>query len=113
MSNGVTDRQQEDGVQRERRQQYRSWFDNNLLPMLAYDRETLRIGAVNEAAIRHYGYSREEFLSMTIKDIRPPEDIPFLLEVLRRDPRLAQGTSEEGRNGHRCRSLWPAGVVAR
>ncbi len=91
MSNGVTDRQQEDGVQRERRQQFRSWFDNNLLPMWAYDRETLRIVAVNETAIRHYGYSREEFLSMTIKDIRPPEDIPYLLEVLRRDPRLAQG----------------------
>lgn len=37
---------------------------------------------VNEAAIRHYGYSYDEFLSMTIKDIRPSEDVPLLQEVL-------------------------------
>jgi protein-histidine pros-kinase len=72
-------------------QRFHSWFDDNPLPMFAYDRESLQILAVNEAAIGHYGYSREEFLSMTIKDIRPPEDIPYLLEVLRRDPKVAQG----------------------
>jgi PAS domain S-box-containing protein len=43
--------------------------------MWVYDLETLRFLAVNEAAIRHYGYSRGEFLSMTIAEIRPPEDI--------------------------------------
>jgi PAS domain S-box-containing protein len=51
--------------------------------MMAFDRETLPILAVNESAIRHYGYSHEEFLGMTIKDIRPPEDIAHLLDGLR------------------------------
>src|SRR5690606_26614309 len=37
---------------------------------------SLRFLDVNETAIRHYGYSREEFLGMTIRDIRPPEDVP-------------------------------------
>jgi formate hydrogenlyase transcriptional activator len=68
-----------------------SWFDHNPLPMMAFDRENLAILSVNEAAIRHYGYSREEFLAMTIKDIRPPEDIPRLFEALRADLIVAQG----------------------
>jgi diguanylate cyclase (GGDEF)-like protein/PAS domain S-box-containing protein len=50
-------------------------FENNPLPMYVYDLETLRFLDVNEAAVSHYGYSREQFLSMTILDIRPPEDI--------------------------------------
>ena len=50
--------------------------------MWVYDLLTLRFLAVNEAAIRHYGYSRSEFLEMTIKDIRPPEDIPALLKLV-------------------------------
>jgi len=45
---------------------FHSWFDDNPLPMMAYDRQNLAILAVNEAAIRHYGYTREEFLAMTI-----------------------------------------------
>ncbi|MGA2794103.1 MAG: PAS-domain containing protein [Roseiarcus sp.] len=49
-------------------------FDSNPLPMLVCDQETLRFLAVNEAAIKHYGYSREEFLSMSTLDIRLPED---------------------------------------
>jgi formate hydrogenlyase transcriptional activator len=58
------------------------WFENGPLPMIAFDRDSLVILAVNEAAIRSYGYSREEFLAMTVKDIRPPEDIPYFLDIL-------------------------------
>jgi PAS domain S-box-containing protein len=47
--------------------------------MYVYDAETLRFLAVNHKAIAHYGYSQEEFLSMTILDIRPAEEIPRLL----------------------------------
>lgn len=61
---------------------YRLLFDNNPLPVWVYDLETLAFLAVNDAAVRHYGYSREEFLQLTLKDIRPPEDIPLLLENL-------------------------------
>jgi PAS domain S-box-containing protein len=47
-----------------------------------YDIETLSCLAVNQAVINHYGYSEDEFLSMTLTDIRPPEDIPKLLEAI-------------------------------
>jgi PAS domain S-box-containing protein len=54
--------------------QYRSLFEHNPQPMLAYDRETFQIIAVSNAAVAAYGYSREEFLSMTLNDLTPPED---------------------------------------
>ncbi|MFN7970848.1 MAG: ATP-binding protein [Acidobacteriota bacterium] len=53
----------------------RQLFDRNPRPMWIFDIETLRFLAVNEAAVQHYGYSRPEFLSMTIRDIRPAEDV--------------------------------------
>jgi two-component system, cell cycle sensor histidine kinase and response regulator CckA len=60
-------------------------FDQNPHPMWVYDETTLRFLAVNQAAIDHYGYSQEEFLSMTLRDIRPEEDVPNLLEFVRED----------------------------
>jgi PAS domain S-box-containing protein len=57
---------------------YRQMFHRNPHPMWVYDLETLAFLDVNEAAIRGYGYSREEFLAMTIKEIRPPQDVPDL-----------------------------------
>jgi len=59
---------------------YRTIFQNSPLSKWIYDIDTLRFLEVNEAAIRHYGFSKEEFLSMTIKDIRPDEEIETLLE---------------------------------
>ncbi len=59
---------------------YREMFKSNPHPMWVYDLKTLRFLAVNSAAIRHYGYSRDEFLAMTIADIRPMEDIAKLIE---------------------------------
>jgi hypothetical protein len=64
---------------------YRVLFDSVPLPIWLYDRETLEILAVNEAAIRHYGYSREEFLAMTVADLRPSEDVPLLLASIREE----------------------------
>jgi PAS domain S-box-containing protein len=53
-------------------------------PMWFFDSHTFAFLDVNDAAIRRYGYSRQEFLSMTILDIRPIEDIvPLLREELR------------------------------
>lgn len=51
------------------------------VPMWIFDRATLRILEVNEAATELYGYSRDEFMQMTILDIRPLEDIPKVLQV--------------------------------
>ncbi|SKB12332.1 PAS domain S-box/diguanylate cyclase (GGDEF) domain-containing protein (fragment) [Planktothrix sp. PCC 11201] len=63
-------------------QRYRSLFCAHPQPMWVYDLKTLNFLAVNEAAIQHYGYSEAEFLSMKITEIRPPEEIPRLLESL-------------------------------
>jgi PAS domain S-box-containing protein len=61
---------------------YRLMFEKSPLPKWVYDLETLSFLAVNDAAVQHYGYAREEFLRMTIKDIRPAEDIPQLLKTI-------------------------------
>jgi len=63
----------------ESEQKYRHLFHNNPLPMWIYDLNTLYFLEVNEAAISTYGYTRNEFLSMTIKDIRPKDDVDALL----------------------------------
>jgi PAS domain S-box-containing protein len=64
----------EDGEQR-----YRMLFDIHPRPMWVVENKTLRFLAVNQAAVDHYGYSREEFLSMTAEQLRSPEDIGQLL----------------------------------
>lgn len=61
---------------------YRNLFHLSPLPMWVYDIKTYGFLNVNEAAIRNYGYSREEFLAMTIKDIRPAEDIKLFEEKI-------------------------------
>jgi PAS domain S-box-containing protein len=55
-------------------EEYRILFEANPLPMWAFDANTATFVAVNDAAVAYYGYSREEFLGMTIFDIRPSED---------------------------------------
>ena len=60
-------------ARRESERIYKELFENNPNPMFVYDRDTLRFLAVNDVAVSHYGYSREEFLGMTIEQypIRP------------------------------------------
>jgi len=58
-------------------------FIRNPLPLWIFDRQTLAFTAVNDAAVARYGYSRECFLSMRISDIRPAEDIPRLMGVIK------------------------------
>jgi hypothetical protein len=59
---------------------YRALFERHPAPMWLYDLATLRFLRVNEAAIASYGYTREEFLSMTIRQILAPEDETALRE---------------------------------
>jgi len=61
-------------------QRYRMLFDIHPNPMWVVENKTLRFLAVNQAAVNHYGYSREEFLSMTAEQLRYPEDIAQLLK---------------------------------
>jgi len=63
--------------------QFRELFERNPLPFWVFDVETLRFLAVNAAAIRTYGYTREQFLSMTILDIRPDEETDAVLASMR------------------------------
>jgi PAS domain S-box-containing protein len=65
-------------------QHYRLLFENNPLPAWIFDVDSLRFLEVNQAAIEFYGYSRDEFLSMKISDIRPTEEITFVEKDLRR-----------------------------
>lgn len=74
---------------------YENLFSNNSQPMWIYDLETLKFLDVNEAAVMHYGYSKAEFRSMTLMDIRPKEDI----ERLHKDV-------EETRNTYNNAGVW-------
>jgi diguanylate cyclase (GGDEF)-like protein/PAS domain S-box-containing protein len=59
---------------RRREESFRLLFEGNPVPMWVIDRENLRFLAVNEAAVAHYGYSRAQFLSMAVTELRPTED---------------------------------------
>jgi PAS domain S-box-containing protein/diguanylate cyclase (GGDEF)-like protein len=65
---------------RESETRYRELFQSNPHPMWVYDIETLRLLAVNDTAVARYGFGREEFLAMTITDIRPEKDVLRLLQ---------------------------------
>jgi len=64
---------------RQSEEEYRLLFDRNPHPMWVEDLETLAFLDVNEAALRHYGYTRAEFLAMNARDIRPPKEVAALL----------------------------------
>jgi diguanylate cyclase (GGDEF)-like protein/PAS domain S-box-containing protein len=76
----ITDKKRIEETLRKSEEQYRLLFNTNPIPMWVFDRATLRFLAVNQAAIRQYGFSEQEFLAMTIADIRPEEDVPDLLD---------------------------------
>ena len=65
---------------------YRMLFESHPQPMWLYDIDTFAFLKVNDAAVDEYGYSRDEFLGMTIKDIRPPQDVPKFLELIANSP---------------------------
>ena len=73
-------------------------FAHSPYPMWAYDRETHRFLEVNEAAIAAYGFSREEFLEMTLLDIRPQEDIREFLRLTDHPRPMGQSTAEKWRH---------------
>src|SRR5207244_691317 len=76
----VTERQRAEDALKKQNDEYRLLFDSNPCPMYVVDESTLRFLAVNDAAINHYGYSREEFLSKTVLEIRPDEEVPAIFE---------------------------------
>jgi PAS domain S-box-containing protein len=93
LSRDVTERRLLEHQLQENEQKYRMLFEANAESMYVYDRETYRFLAVNQAAIARYGYSREEFLALTIFDLRPPEEVPKLREYLQTHPDISEMTS--------------------
>ncbi len=77
-------------------ERYRMLFDIHPRPMWVVENKTLRFLAVNHAAVDHYGYSREEFLSMTAEQLRPPEDIAQLLKGRSYMQRVARHRKKSG-----------------
>jgi len=69
----------------ESQRRYLEFFTLNPVPCWVYDLDTLRFVDVNEAALRHYGYTRDEFLKLTLPDIRPGEDAATLRQMLRQE----------------------------
>jgi PAS domain S-box-containing protein len=87
---------------RRSREDFRFLFRDNPLPMWVYDLETTRFIDVNDAAVDTYGYSRDEFLSLSVFDIRPDEDAAKVRGLLGRDaPRYleASGLRHRRKNG--------------
>jgi PAS domain S-box-containing protein len=73
-------------------------FERNPQPMWVYDVQTLTFLEVNQASVKQYGYSRNEFLHLTIRDIVPAEDLPALHESI---SRRVVGLEEPGTWRHR------------
>lgn len=73
-------------------EEYDLVFSANPIPMTVFDEETLRFLAVNNAAIKQYGWSREEFLKMTVLDIRPPQEHQKALQSIQRNQRVSEET---------------------
>ena len=82
ISRDITERRKAADELKESADKYLLLFQTNPQPMWVYDAGTLAFVAVNDTAVERYGYSREEFLQMTLADIRPPEDMPSLMQSL-------------------------------
>lgn len=82
----LVERHRSQRVLQKSEEEYRLLFKANPCPMWLCDQETLQFLAVNDAAVHHYGYTREEFLAMSAKQIRAPDAVPALLDHLANTP---------------------------
>ncbi len=78
----ITDKKKAEIALRESAEQYKILFDGNPNPMFVIETTSMSFLDVNDAAVKQYGYSLEEFLNMSIKEIRPEEDVPKLIKMI-------------------------------
>ncbi len=109
----ITERERAAQALRESEERYRLLFEANPHPMAVFDRETTRYLAVNPAALLQYGYSRDEFLAMTVKEIRLPQDAVAFQDYLRRLTFDPKGAFAAGVWRHRRKdgSLFDADII--
>jgi PAS domain S-box-containing protein len=91
---------------------YRLLFENNPNSMCIYDAQTLKFLAVNEAAVQMHGYTADEFLTMTIHDIRPAEDVPILNAALVKSLQLQHSYVGEWRHRKKDGTLFEVEIIA-
>lgn len=83
----ISERKRAETELRQSEARYRFLFESSPLPMWVFDTETLAFLEVNGTAVSHYGYTREEFLAMTLREIRPPQEVADLEKVVNAEVR--------------------------
>ena len=107
----ITSRKMLEDTTIESEKRYRELFLNNPIPTYIFDETTLEFVEVNDATVENYGYSREEFSKMTLKDIRLSDDIPALiasLEHLGKDVFYTTNMRHKKKNGQ----LFPVEITS-
>jgi len=108
-----TERLRAEAAVRESEERHRLLFEENPIPLLVIDSETLMFLSVNAAAVRQYGFSRDEFTGMSITDIRPEEDAPLALARAAAPPEVRGQRSGPYRHRRKDGSMVIVDVVSR
>jgi len=96
----ITERKRAEQALREAEEQFRSLFVSTPLPTFLWDLETLQYLEVNDAAVSHSGYSRDELLRMRVTDLLPPEAAPGILSQIQV---LRTQSHDRGQGRHRLK----------
>jgi PAS domain S-box-containing protein len=106
----VDENKQQHQVLEESEAHYRSLFFLNPSPMWIFDVDSLHFLQVNDAAIKKYGYTQEEFLKMTLKDIRTDKGVDDLLETLEESLATKSNSLQVTQHRHKSGQLFYAEV---
>jgi PAS domain S-box-containing protein len=99
----LVERRRAEETAHEHERNYRQMFDASPFPMYLFDPQTLAIIAVNDAAVRYYGYPHDALLTMTVTDLCPKDDAAALVQAI--------GTAGPVERAHRQRNLKQDGTV--